>query len=112
MSLVMQRESTEYIYLGVAGDLPSVGAELAFLDAGIRPTSGDWETAILVEDSDPLWTDALAAGVTGDYFVAILIGSFGGGTVILAQGDYQVWVRLTDAVEQPVRIAAESLEIA
>lgn len=112
MSLVMQRESTEYIYLGVAGDVPSVGAECAFLDAGARPTGPDWEDATVVTDSDPLWPDAQSSGATGDYYVVILIGSFGGGTVVLTPGDYQVWVRLTDATEQPVRIAAETLEIA
>jgi hypothetical protein len=112
MTLVMQRESTEYIYLGVAGNVPSVGAECAFLIAGVRPTSGDWKTAIVVQNGDPLWASALSTGIVGAYYVAIKIGAFSGGTVILTQGDYQIWVRLTDSAEQPVRIAAEALEIA
>lgn len=112
MTLVMQRESTEYIYLGVAGSVPSVGAKCAFLIAGTRPTGPDWKTAIVVVTGDPLFASAVASGATGNYYVAILIGSFGGGTVTLTAGDYQVWVQLTDAVEQPVRIAGEVLEIA
>lgn len=111
----IQRESTEYIYFGVTGDVPSTGAEVAFLTAGSRPSGGDWETAILVnDDQHALWPDALAAGVDGDFFVAILIGTFGGGTVDLSAGapaDYQAWLRLTDAVEQPVRIAPATVEV-
>lgn len=112
MTLVMQRESTEYIYLGVAGDVPSAGAKCAFLIAGVRPTAGDWKTATVVIVGDPLYASAVASGVTGSYFVAIRIGAFASGTVTLTPGDYQVWVQLTDTVEQPVRIAAEALEIA
>lgn len=112
MTLVMQRESTEYIYLGVSGDVPSVGAECAFLIAGVRPTGGDWKTATIVESGDPLYASAVSSGATGAYFVAIKIGAFSGGTVVLTAGDYQIWVRLTDATEQPVRIAGEVLEIA
>jgi hypothetical protein len=112
MTLVMQRESTEFIYLGVAGNVPSVGAECAFLIAGVRPTSGDWKTAIVVINGDPLYASAVASGATGAFYIAIKIGAFSGGTVTLTAGDYQVWVRLTDATEQPVRIAAEALEIA
>jgi hypothetical protein len=108
----IQRESTEYVYLGVQGSIPS-SAELAFLDAGTRPTSGDWHSSTLVTSSgDPLWADAQASGATGDYFVALLIGAFGGIGIILTAGDYQVWLRLTGAVEQPVRIAPATLEIA
>jgi len=113
MSVVLQRESTEYIYVGVTGDVPSVGAELALMAAGDRPESGDWETATVVDDSgDPLWDDAVASGVIGDYFVALLVGSFGGNPVTPSAGDYQVWLRVTDATERPVRIAPVALEVA
>lgn len=112
MALELQRESTEFIYLGVTGDVPSTGAELAFLAAGVRPQSTDWETGTLVPDNThALWTDAVNSGAQGDYFVAILIGSFGGNLVAPAAGDYQVWLRLTDATEQPVRIAPEVLTV-
>ena len=112
MTLVIQRETTEYVFFGVTGTPPTVAQEVAFMDAGVRPTT-EWETALLVDDSgDPLWTDAQASGVTGDYFVAILVGSFGGNTVVLAGGEsYQPWIRLTDTIEQPVRIAPEMLEV-
>lgn len=112
MTVVMQRESTEYIYTGITGDEPSVGAECAFMEAASRPLEADWNTAIVVNDQSALWTDATSSGVTGDYYVAILIGSFGGTGVELTAGDYQVWIRLTDSIEQPVRIAPEALEIA
>jgi hypothetical protein len=112
MATILQRESTEYLYAGVDGDVPSVGAEVAFLAAGVRPTT-EWEAAILVpDDSHPLWADAVASGLLGDYYVAILVGSFGGTGVVLAVGDYQQWLRLTDTTERPVRIAPVAVEIA
>lgn len=113
MAISIERETTEYLYLGATGDVPSTGAEVAFLAAGIRPTEPDWEPATVVDsDVHALWADAVASGVTGDFYVAILVGSFGGGTVVLTQGDYQVWVRLTDSTERPVRIAPVALEVA
>jgi hypothetical protein len=109
MALTIQRETTEFSYMGVSGDPPSVGAEVAFLDAGVRPTD-EWEDGTLVlNDSDPLWADAVASGATGDYFVARLIGSFGGNELVLGPGTYQPWLRLTDTVERPVRIGPETL---
>lgn len=110
---VIQVESTEYIYIGVTGTPPTAGAELAFLPAGSRPAEQDWHDAtIVVDDQDALWADAQASGVTGDYYVALLIGSFGETGVELAANDYQVWVRLTDTIERPVRIAPVALEVA
>lgn len=110
MSVQIQRESTEYLYVGITGDPPAVTQELAFKDAAERPIEDDWEEAVLVDDSsDALWTDANAA-TTGDYFLAILLGPFSG--LELSPGDYQVWVRLTDAVERPVRIVPVALEVA
>lgn len=112
MAVAMERESTEYVYIGITGDVPSVGVEVAFLAAGVRPTSPDWETAVLIDDSGhALWNEAIASGVTGDYFAACLIGAFGGGTVTLTAGDYQVWVRITDVTEQPVKIAPVVLTV-
>jgi hypothetical protein len=112
MALTLERETTEYIYLGVTGNVPSTGVEFAFLAAGVRPTEPDWEPGVLIDsDAHALWDDAVASGVTGDYYIAILIGSFGGNTVVLTQGDYQVWVRLTDTTERPVRIVSEVLTI-
>lgn len=113
MATVLERESTEYLYIGVTGDPPSVGADVAYLAAGQRPTVDDWHEAVVVSDSGhALWADAVASGVTGDYYVARLVGPFGGNDLTLEPGDYQPWVRLTDTTEQPVRIAPEVLEIA
>lgn len=112
MTAILQRESTEYVYIGVTGDVPSVGAETAFLAAGTRPTT-EWSTAELVTDNThALWADAQASSATGDYFVARLIGSFGTGGEALGPGSYQCWVRLTDTTEQPVLIAPEAVDIA
>ncbi len=108
----IDRDSTEYLYFGVTGDVPATSAEVAFLAPAVRPTEPDWNAAILVPDSGhALWADAQASGVTGDYFVAVLVGSFGGGTVTLTQGDYQAWLRLTDTIERPVRIAPVAVEV-
>lgn len=113
MPITIQRESTEYVFLGLTGAVPATGVEMAFLAAGARPTGGDWETAVLIDDSGhALWTEAQDAGVTGAYFAARLIGSFGGNTVTLTAGDYQVWVRVTDTTEQPVKIAPVVLTVA
>lgn len=112
MSIIIQRESTEYIYIGVKGNAPTT-ADVAFLAAGIRPVTNDWHAASLItSNSNPLWADAVASGATGDYFVAILIGSFGGTGIVLTAADYQVWLRLTGTTEQPVRITPVALEVA
>lgn len=106
----IQLESTEYVYVGLTGGIPSVSAEVAFLTAGIRPTT-EWSAAEIVDDQHALWADAQASGLPGDYYLARLIGSFGTGGLELTAGDYQPWVRLTDAVEQPVLIAPNTLTV-
>jgi len=108
----IDRDSTEYLYIGVSGDIPSVSAEVAFVTPPARPGVGDWDPAVIVNNSGhPLWTDAVASGVTGSFYVAILVGSFGTGGVELVSGDYQAWLRLTDTVEQPVRVAPAAVEV-
>lgn len=112
MAITLQRETTEYVYMGFTGTVPSVGAEVAFLAAGVRPST-EWTAATLVNNNThPLWNDAVASGVTGNYYVARLVGSFGGTGVVLTPGDYQPWVRLTGATERPVRIAPVTVTIA
>ncbi|PXY33564.1 hypothetical protein BAY59_10810 [Prauserella coralliicola] len=112
MTLELQRESTEFIFFGVTGDVPSVGADVAFLAAGVRPTPSDWKSAIVVPDSQhELWSDAVGSGAAGSYFVAILIGAHNGGTLVLDPGDYQAWARLTDTIEQPVRILPQAVSV-
>jgi hypothetical protein len=108
----IDRDSTEYLYIGVSGQVPSVGAEIAFVQPPARPTAPDWNDAVVVPNSsDPLWADAVASGVTGNYYVAILVGAFGTGGVELVPNDYQAWLRLTDTIEQPVRVAPAAVEV-
>ena len=112
MTLQMHRESTEFVFLGVTGDLPAIAAEMAFMAAGQRPGDDDWQTAILIPSpGHQLWNDAQATGLVGDYFVAVLVGAYGGNLLVLDPGAYQVWLRLSDIVEQPVRIAPIAMEI-
>lgn len=112
MAVSLERETTEYVFVGATGSVPATGVEVAFLAAGVRPTTPDWETGIVVNNSGhALWPEAIATGLTGDYYIAILVGAFGGGTVVLTAGDYQVWVRITDTTEQPVKIAPVVLTI-
>ncbi len=59
----MERESTEYLYFGSTGQPPSVGVEVAFLAAEVRPTSGDWKAAVVVTSEHALWADAVSSGV-------------------------------------------------
>src|SRR6188472_3649814 len=108
----IDRDSTEYLYIGVSGDIPSVSAEVAFVTPPARPAGGDWKPAIIVGSSGhALWSDAVASGVTGNFYVAILVGAYGTGGVELTAGDYQPWLRLTDTVEQPVRVAPATVEV-
>lgn len=78
-----------------------------------RPTAPSWKTAVIVNNSShALWNDAVASGVGGNYYVAILVGAFGGGTVVLTgPADYQAWLQLTDTTEQPVRVAPAAVEV-
>lgn len=111
MAITMERESTEYVYLGVTGTVPATSVEVAFLAAGVRPTT-EWVAATLVGDSGhALWGEAVASGVTGTYYVARLVGSFGGTGSVLTAGDYQVWLRITDTTERPVKIAPVVLTV-
>lgn len=106
----IQQESTEYCYIGLTGGIPSVSAEIAFLPFGTRPTT-EWSAAEIVDDQHALWVDAQASGLAGDYFLARLVGSHGGTGLVLTPDDYQPWIRLTDAVEQPVLIAPVTLTV-
>ena len=113
MSVTLQRESTEFVYVGVTGDVPSGSVEVAFLEAASRPTSGEWETAIKVDDElHSLWSDASSSAASGEWYAAILVGDYGTEGIVLAEGDYQVWLRFTDSDERPVRIAPTTLVIA
>lgn len=108
----IDRDSTEYLFVGVTGDVPSVSAEVAFIAPAARPIEADWEDAEIVDDSGhALWADALASGVSGDYYLARLVGPFNANDVVLTAGDYQCWVRLTDVTERPIRVAPAAVEV-
>lgn len=111
MTVAIDRDSTEFLYVGVSGTVPEVSAEVALVEAGQRPGSEDWGSATIVDDQHELWADARASGATGDYYVAVLVGSYGDTGVALAEGDYQMWLRLTDTTERPVRITPEAVKV-
>lgn len=112
MTLQMQRETTEFVFVGVSGEPPSISFEVAFMAPGERPVDDDWIEGVIVGGPEhQLWNDAGETGLPGDYYVAVLVGSYGGNTLVLDPGDYQVWLRPTDVVERPVRIAPVALVI-
>lgn len=112
MSLVIHEETTEYLYVGVTGQPPTQGAEVAFMAPGVRPETSDWKTAIVIDNEQhDLWEDASTSGLFGDYYVGRLVGSFGSNDVVLPIGDYQPWLRLTGEDERPVRISPIALEV-
>lgn len=66
--------------------------QMAFTVAGADPIAGDWKTAE--------WeTDATTEPDT--YYARCLVGP--AGTVTLAAGMYQAWVKITDSPEIPVK---------
>lgn len=84
---------------GVAVNPTSDSVLMAFPLEGVDPIVGDWKTAT--------WeTDASTSPST--YFARCLVGP--AGTITLAVGVYDVWVKITDSPEIPARHAG-SLEI-
>jgi hypothetical protein len=73
---------------GAAVILSSDTVKMAFLATGTSPSSGDWKTA--------QWdTDATTTPST--YRAQCLVGP--GGTIVLAAGDYVVWVQVNHSPE-------------
>jgi hypothetical protein len=66
--------------------------EMAFPAVTVDPAGGDWKAATWETDS---------TGTPVRYWARCLVGP--GGTVTLAVGLYDVWVRITDAPEIPVK---------
>jgi hypothetical protein len=65
---------------------------MAFKQADAEPSGGDWKTAS--------WeTDATSTPST--YYARCLVGP--SGTVTLADGEWDVWIKVTDSPEVPVR---------
>ena len=89
--------STQYILVPVRAQsmgLPynptGLTVEMAFIDGWAEPGSGDWNAAS--------W--ASTSTVNGAYLAQCLVGPEG--TITLAIGAYQTWVRITGSPEIPV----------
>jgi hypothetical protein len=86
----VERESSEYLLTPVtagAGDPAGYTVEIAVLEDGARPQSGDWHAAAWgVDDGRPV--------------AMILIGP--GGVIDPGPGAYRTWVRIQAPPEVPV----------
>lgn len=99
-TVTMSSTSRQYLRLpvsatwqGVAQDPTADTVEFAAVTVGSEPsswTAGSWETDTST-DPDTFWARILVSG-TG-----------GGGTLALADGTYDLWVRVTDSPERPVQ---------
>jgi hypothetical protein len=93
---VLSRLSLEYVKVpvsvtinGVAYDPHFDVVQMAFPVRQAEPVAGDWKVASWETDG------------AGGWMVRCLVGP--GGVVALAAGAYDVWVKITDVPEQPVR---------
>ena len=85
--------STEYARVKLTADvtLNTQTVELAFLTSSTaEPASGDWHTATWLGTADTT------------RYAGVLVGPNG---LVLAEGVYQVWWRITDTPEVPARNA-------
>ncbi|MEU1883417.1 hypothetical protein ABZ470_39440 [Streptosporangium sp. NPDC020072] len=80
--------SRPYLYIPVENASGAETVEIAFTTPGAEPLEADWHPAE--------WASVSRRGAEA----RILIGP--GGAVTLAGGTYMAWVRVTNAVEQPV----------
>ncbi|SDI40717.1 hypothetical protein SAMN05421505_14917 [Sinosporangium album] len=87
--------SRPYLYIWVEGARGTEPVEVAFVNPGAEPVTGDWHPAAWDADS------VTAKGADA----RILIGP--GGEVVLADGTYDAWVRVTGPVERPVLWAGQ-----
>lgn len=80
---------------GAAYNPTSDQVQLAFVTIGDDPAGSDWVTGS--------WETA-----SGTYYARALVGP--GGTVELAKGRYQIYVKITDSPEIPV-LESDVLEV-
>jgi len=85
----MSSLSREYLYAFVEGATGTEAVKIAFTEPGVEPTEEDWHAAD--------WAGVKAAGADA----RILVGP-GEGSVALADGAYQMWVRVDAPPEQPM----------
>ena len=80
---------------GTAIDPTTDIVSMAFPVTNVVPVSGDWKSASW--ETTP----------TGAYYARCLVGP--GGTVTLAAGRYDIWIRVSDSPEVPVKQAGQLL---
>ena len=96
LSLEYVRVAVRATANGSAVDVSADTVTMAFPLAGVDPSVGDWKTSS--------WeTDATSSPTV--YYARCLVGP--SGTVTLAEGTYDVWVKITDNPEVPARKAGE-----
>lgn len=91
MSEVRTIDTLEYVRVTVSEggvDITGDDVQLAFVVEGTAPVELDWEDADWEVGGPP-------------YVASILVGP--GGVLELTEGKYEVWVRVTDNPEIPVR---------
>lgn len=95
MTLRLAAGTREYVRAAVAATEDGVAVnptsnlvQFAFRAPGATPVEADWKTGE--------WETS-----GGTYYARILLGL--GGTIELAAGVYEVWLRVTDSPERPVR---------
>ncbi|GAA0403178.1 hypothetical protein GCM10009530_63960 [Microbispora corallina] len=77
------------VYSFITGASGSEDVEVAFTTPGVEPAEEDWHIAS--------WGTPTSQGCPA----RILVGP-GGGAVALSDGTYEMWVRVTGPVQQPV----------
>lgn len=94
--------STEYLrytvkakLLGVDYNPTADSVQFAFPAAGVAPVTGDWKAGS--------W-ETLPTQLNGTYYVAKCLVGPTGGVIALPAGDYNVYLKITDAPEVPVRL--------
>jgi hypothetical protein len=102
-SLSQSAQSTEYVLVAVSArengaliDPTSDTVQMAFPVHGVAPVSGDFKSASW--ETDATVTPAV-------HYARCLVGPGVGAAVALTVGDYEVWVRIVDTPEVPVRRA-------
>jgi hypothetical protein len=101
--LTQSRLSTKFVQVKVGFTVAGVPqnptgdvVQMAFMDGGAIPVSGDWQTAS--------W-ETVGAGISAVYYAECLVGPAGG--VVLPPGVWTVYVRVTDNPEVPAEPAAQ-----
>jgi len=87
LSLIYVKVQVTATKAGATYNPTSDTVQIAFIGDSLEPASGDWKSA--------LWET-----IGSLYYAKILVGP--GGTVTLAPGTYDPWVKITDNPEIPV----------